>query len=185
VFTQLNASVAKIWGSEHRVRGSIRLAVTERIRGIGMVILVGLMLIAMLSATTAVTNFQRFLVRSTELSELGLEILNLGANLLLVAAFFAFLYRALPGTDARWREVWPGALVAAPLFAAANYGLGVYLGRNALGSAYGAAGSLVVLLLWVYFIAMVLFFGAEVSSAYAQKRRAREGKPPPGPGEPP
>ena len=173
VFAQLNASVAKIWGTEHRVRGSMRLVIAERIRGVGMVLLVGVLLIAVLAATTSLASFQRFLIRSTGLSEIALEIARVGLDMVVVASFFAIVYRALPGTDAAWREVWPGAVAAAPLFVAANFALSYYLGTSALGSAYGAAGSLVVLLLWVYFAAMVFFFGAELSSVYAHRRRDR------------
>lgn len=173
VFTQLNASIAKIWGTEDRVRGGIRVALAERLRGVGMVLVVGVLLIASLAATTAITSFQRFLVRNTDLSEVGLEALNVGSSLFVVALFFAVVYRALPATDASWRDVWPGAVVAAPLFAAGNYALSLYLGRSALQSAFGAAGSLVVFLFWVYFAAMVFFFGAEVSSIYAGRRRDR------------
>ena len=173
VFTQLNASVAKIWGTEERVRGGILIALVERLRGIGMVLVVGLLLVGSLGATTAITNFQRFLARTTELNATGLEVVNIAINLLVVAAFFAVTYRALPATDARWRDVWPGALAAAPLFAAGNFALSFYLGTSALGSAYGAAGSVVALLLWVYFASMVFFFGAEVSSEVAKRREAR------------
>lgn len=181
VFAQLNASVAKIWDTEERVRGGVLIAIAERLRGVGMVLVVGLLLIASLSATTAITNFQRFLVRTTDVSEVGLELLNLGLNLFVVAAFFALVYRALPATDASWRDVWPGAVVAAPLFAAGNYALGLYLGTSALTSAYGAAGSIVVLLLWIYFAALVFFFGAEVSSVYAGRREPRVQSGEPGP----
>lgn len=173
VFTQLNAAIAKIWGTEHRVRGGIRVALVERLRGVGMVLIVGFLLMASLAATTAITNFQRFLVRTTELSETGLELLNVGVSLFVMAAFFAMVYRAMPATDASWADVWPGAVVAAPMFAAGNYALSFYLGTSALGSAYGAAGSLVVFLLWIYFAAMVFFYGAEVSSIYAGRRKSR------------
>ena len=173
VFAQLNAAVAKIWGTEHRVRGSVRMAVVERVRGIGMVLLVGVLLIALLGTTTSVADIQRFLLRAIGLTQLGLEIVNFLVTILVAAAFFATVYRALPGTDAAWREVWPGAVAAAPLFAAANLALTYYLGTSALGSAYGAAGSLVVLLLWTYIASMIFFFGAEVSSVYAQRRKER------------
>lgn len=173
VFTQLNAALAKIWGTEHRVRGGIRIALTERLRGVGMVIVVGVLLMVSLAATNALTNVQRFLVRTSELSEIGLELLNLGLSVFVLAVFFATVYRAMPATDASWADVWPGAVVAAPVFAAANYALSFYLGTSALGSAYGAAGSLVVLLLWIYFAAMVFFYGAEVSSIYLGRRKSR------------
>ena len=173
VFAQLNAAVAKIWGTEHRVRGSVRTAVVERVRGIGMVLLVGVLLIAVLAGTTSMADLQRFLLRAMGLTQVGLEIVNFLVTILVVAAFFATVYRALPGTDAAWREVWPGAVAAAPLFAAANLALTYYLGTSAIGSAYGAAGSLVVLLLWTYVASMIFFFGAEVSSVYAARRKAR------------
>jgi membrane protein len=91
---------------------------------------------------------------------------------------FAMLYKWLPNVRIAWRDVWMGAFITAILFSTGRYAIGLYLGRSATASAYGAAGTLVVLLLWLYYSAQVFLFGAEFTCVYA-KHRAGRGRPPP------
>lgn len=173
VFTQLNASVAKIWGTEESLGTGFLAAVRERLRGVVMVLVVGLMLVALVAATALLGNIEAYLDRATTLSAASLEVVGIVVHLIAVALYFALVYRTLPATTASWRDVWPGAVTAAPLFAAGNWALSTYLSRSAVSSAYGAAGFLVVFLLWLYFAASVFLFGAEVSSEYSRRRRGR------------
>ena len=79
------------------------------------------------------------------------------------------IFRVLPGVDIAWRHIWIGALITAILFGLGKYLIGLYLGTSTLGSTYGAAGSLVVLLLWVYYSSQILFLGAEIILVYANR----------------
>jgi len=97
----------------------------------------------------------------------GLQILNQGLSLVLTALLFAFIFKILPHARPAWSDVWQGAVVTAVLFTLGKYLIGLYLGRAAPGSAYGAAGSFVVLLIWVYYSTQILLFGAEFTQVYA------------------
>ncbi|HZT02116.1 MAG TPA: YhjD/YihY/BrkB family envelope integrity protein, partial [Steroidobacteraceae bacterium] len=87
----------------------------------------------------------------------------------LVAALFATIYKVLPSVRIAWRDVAIGSLVTAFLFSAGKYGIGVYIGNSGVASAYGAAGSVILVLLWVYYSAQILLFGAEFTRAYAHR----------------
>jgi membrane protein len=94
------------------------------------------------------------------------------------AILFAAIFKILPDVPIAWRDVWLGAAVTAVLFAIGKIGIGFYLGRSSFASAYGAAGSLLVLLAWVYYSAQILFLGAEFTYVYTQRRRQIEGEQP-------
>jgi membrane protein len=96
------------------------------------------------------------------------------ATFIVVTLLFAMMFKLLPDKQIAWRDVWVGALITAVLFTIGKLLIGLYLGKSAIGSTYGAAGSLVVLLVWIYYSAQVLFFGAELAHTYAE-RRARAG----------
>jgi len=105
-----------------------------------------------------------------------------------VAALFAVIYKLLPSTRISWRDVIPGAIVTAGLFLIGKWGIGLYLGQGGIADAYGAAGSVVALLLWIYYSAQIFFFGAVFtrqfaerfgSKAHAERKRARADMPPP------
>jgi membrane protein len=101
------------------------------------------------------------------------QLANFFLSLLVTIVLFALIYKVLPDAKFAWRDVWMGATVTALLFMVGRWLLGLYLGYQTLGSAYGAAGSLVVLLIWIYYSAQIFFFGAEFTQVYA--RRAGDG----------
>jgi membrane protein len=87
---------------------------------------------------------------------------------------FAAIYRFLPSTEVEWRDVWVGAAVTSFLFNLGKLGLGIYIGKSAVGSSYGAAGSVLVLLLWVYYSGLIFYFGAEFTKVYADRYGSRK-----------
>ena len=97
------------------------------------------------------------------------RLLELAVSLLVLTFLFALLYKYVPDAEIGWREVWLGGLITAGLFTLGKTALGLYLGRASVGSAYGAAGSMVVLLVWVYYSALIMFFGAEFTHAWATR----------------
>jgi membrane protein len=101
--------------------------------------------------------------------ELLLQVANQIVSFSVVTVLFAMIFKILPDIEVRWRDVWIGAVATALLFTVGKFGLGLYLGRTAVGSAYGAAGSLVVVLVWAYYSAQILYLGAE----FTQTTRAR------------
>lgn len=103
-------------------------------------------------------------------------MLNVVVSLGVITVLFAMIYRFLPDVRLAWRDVWTGAFVTAILFTIGKYLIGLYLGRSSIASSYGAAGSVIVLLTWVYYSAQVVLLGAELTRVYAEHR---EGAPPP------
>ena len=101
---------------------------------------------------------------------LVLRLWNLVLSVGVITVLFAMLYKWLPNVPIAWKDVWMGAFITAILFSAGRYAIGLYLGRSAIASAYGAAGTLVVLLLWLYYSAQVFLLGAEFTCLYATHR---------------
>jgi membrane protein len=160
------AKPMKDWG--HFLKG--RMFSLATVIGTGFLLLVSLVASAMLSWLGAQT------AERLNLPTLGLEIVNSVLSFLVVTVLFALIFRLLPETRVRMRHVWIGAGVTALLFTAGKTLLGFYLGRAALTSAYGAAGSLLVLLLWCYYAAQIVFFGAEFTRVTALSNGGRNFK---------
>ena len=98
---------------------------------------------------------------------------NFLVSLLVISVLIAMVYRLLPDVRLAWHDVWVGALTTAVLFGVGKSVIGVYLGHASIGSSYGAAGSLVVFLVWIYYSSLIMFLGAEITFVYAQHRRRR------------
>jgi membrane protein len=164
VFAQLQASLNRIWSvSEKPGRGLVEAWITKRVLSFGMVLAIAFLLLVSLVVSAGLS----VVVAEHSVFWNGLNFL---VSLALFTALFALMYRYLPDVEIRWRDVWTGAAVTAALFSAGKLAIGVYLGQSSVGSAYGAAGSFVVLLLWVYYSALVFFFGAEITEAHAHVR---------------
>ncbi|MFB3817261.1 MAG: YihY/virulence factor BrkB family protein [Candidatus Methylomirabilales bacterium] len=170
VFTELQASMNQIWDVPPRPGGvwglvKGRFFSFAMVLAAGFLLLVSLILSAALSAVAA--YFQYLLPRA--LSEWAVYGIDLGASLAIFTVLFALMFRVLPDTRTAWRDVWFGAVATALLFAIGKTLIGLYLGRSSVTSTYGAAGSLIVLLLWVYYSAQILFYGAELTQVYARR----------------
>ena len=122
--------------------------------------------LVMSAALTAVTAYVHGML---PVGLVLLEALNAVIGFGVVTILFAMIYKVLPDVKVAWRDVWAGALMTAALFALGKWALGLYLGRAAVGSAFGAAGSLVAVLVWVYYAAQILFYGAELTQVYAKR----------------
>jgi membrane protein len=131
------------------------------ILGIGFLLLVSLVISAGLSAV------QETIGNAIPLSEIFLQIVNLVISIAVITVLFALIYKFLPDAEIAWRDVWLGAFVTAVLFSLGKLLIGIYLGNSAVASSFGAAGSLVLLLVWIYYSAQILFFGAEFTEVYA------------------
>jgi membrane protein len=98
-----------------------------------------------------------------------LHLLNFALSFAVITGLFALIFKILPDAKVAWKDVWVGAVLTAGLFTVGKYALGLYLGKSNVASAYGAAGSLVLILLWVYYSAQILLFGAEFTQVYANR----------------
>ena len=175
VFGQLKDALNTIWNVEPKKRGGFIGMVRDRflsfamVFGIAFLLLVSLVLDAALSAVAKHVGLPG--------GETPWEILQLGVSFGVVTALFALIFRFLPDTKVEWRDVWYGAAFTSFLFVIGKFLLGIYFGRAAVGSAYGAAGSLVLLLVWIYYSAQILFFGAEFTQVYSRHHGSRKGQP--------
>ena len=170
VFAQLQTALNRIWDVKAVAgRGMIASLIRDRLLGMalavgaGFLLMVSLVLRAMLSATEAV------LANGIPAWGWFWGVTEAGVSFLLVAGLYMTIYKVLPDARIAWRDVVVGALVTSALFSLGKYFIGLYLGRMSVGDVYGAAGSLVVLLVWVYYTALVSFFGAEFTQVYARR----------------
>jgi membrane protein len=164
VFGQLQSSLNHIWGVRPKEGGRVGAWIAKRVLSFGMVLAIAFLMLVSLVLSAAISAV-------FDEETLFWSGMNMALSCGLFTVLFAAMYRYLPDVQLGWRDVWTGAFVTALLFTAGKFAIGVYLGRSSVSSAYGAAGSLVVLLLWVYYSGIVFFFGAEVTEAYAQVRR--------------
>jgi membrane protein len=173
LFIELQDALNTIWGVEakpgHGVMGFIRIRLLSfaMVVGIGFLLLVSLIISAALAAAT---KFISGLFPAVGfVSVLGSDLVAFAV----ITVLFAMIFKVLPDVSVAWRDVWIGAAVTSLLFTAGKFLLGWYLGRSTTITAYGAAGSVVLVLLWVYYSAQILFFGAEVTKVYASRFGAR------------
>jgi len=152
------------------ISGLVRL-VKERCYSIGLVLGGGLLLLLSLAVNASLATIGESLGSLMPSSEVMLQAITLLMSLVVSAFLFATVYKALPDVSLHWKDVIVGGSVTALLFEAGKQLIGLYLGRTTLGSTYGAAGSLVLLLVWVYYSAQVFFLGAEFTKIYIQSRQ--------------
>jgi membrane protein len=171
VFIDLQESLNMIWKVKAKPsRNYFRGLLLDRLQSFAVVIGTGFLLLVSLIVSAAISGINYFVSKQFfALPVIYLHLTNTLISLLLLFLLFLLLFRVLPDVHIAWRHVSIGALFTAILFELGKYLIGIYLGTSTLGSTYGAAGSLVVLLLWVYYSSQILFLGAEIILVYANK----------------
>jgi len=169
VFGQLKDALNTIWNVEPKKTGGIMTMIKDRFLSFAMVFGVGFLLLVSLVLDAAVAAAGKFVGDRLPGGEALWQGVQLVVSLAVITLLFALIFRYLPDIHPTWRDVWFGAIFTGVLFVLGKFALGLYLGKSAVGSSYGAAGSLVVLLLLVYYSAQILFFGAEFTQVYARK----------------
>ena len=181
VFGELQDALNRIWRTElPRPPGLWRL-VRSRALSFAMILCVGLLLMVSLALSAIIAAFARWWGDAVGHEALFLEAVNFVVSFGLITLAFALLYKLLPRASVEWRDVWIGALVTAFLFTLGKSLIGIYLGRSGIASAYGAFGSLIALLLWVYYSAQIFLLGAEFTWLYAHSFGSQRERPKPGP----
>jgi membrane protein len=170
VFISLQTSINKIWGIKPKPqRGFIKYLI-DRLLSLAMVITLGFLLLVSLIIDTMLMVFQNGMAKIMAGWTLYIvSAMNIFISLAFITLIFAMMFKVLPDAKIKWRDVWVGSLVTTALFTAGKYLIGFYLGNSSVNSAYGAAGSLVVILIWVYYSTVIFLFGAELTSVYAEK----------------
>lgn len=170
VFGELQFAMNAIWNVPPKAHTGALEFMRERAMSFAMVISVALLLFASLLASTLLSAAGKFFDDALPGGAALWELVNFGLSALLIALLFALVFKVIPDTRVAWRDVWPGALATSLLFSLGKFVLGWYLGRASVASPYGAAGSVMVLVIWVYYAAQIFFLGAEFTHAYAEQR---------------
>ena len=167
VFVELKGSLNELWGIKAPEGMAIVVFLRTQLHSFGLVLVLAFLLLVSLAFSAALAVLERYAAgfwsESYELFALLASAVSFGV----IACLFAVIYKVLPDAPLSWRDVWIGALFTAGLFSLGKYGIGLYLGNSAVASSFGAAGSLIALLLWVYYSAQIFFLGAEFTRQYA------------------
>jgi len=171
VFVQLQNALNKIWGVTPNSGGLVRDFLKQRLISFAMIL--GLSVFLLISvffsaAVAAITAYFRYLLPGADILWYALDA---GASFPLLMLIFAAVYKVLPDVHIEWDDVWVGAFITAILFTAGKFLIGFYLGRSGIGSAFGAASSVFMILAWVYYSSQILFLGAEFTKVYSDHRR--------------
>ena len=170
-FLELQAALNAIWRVAPAPDGQLKDFLVDRLRSFGLVIAIGFLLMVSLAVSAAIAVVGAWLGGWTSGTPLVLQALNLALSLAVTTTLFALLFKFLPDVQLVWRDVVTGAMVTAVLFTGGKEVIGFYLGQSSMASSYGAAGSVLVVLLWVYYSSQILLVGAEFTRIYADRER--------------
>lgn len=170
VFYQLQLSLNEVFRIKQKEETGIKKLAIDRARGFGFILVVGFLLLISFVLTAALSALSNFIQNSFPDILLYLaRTLDVILSLGVISVLFALMYKYLPDAKVKWKTVWIGAVLTAVLFAIGKFLLGYYFGKADPGSTYGAAGSIVLILLWVSYSCLILFFGAQFTSVYANR----------------
>jgi membrane protein len=169
VFGELQSALDRIWKIPSSKKGGIRNLVLKRLLSFGMVLGLGFMLLVSLVLSAALAAFGKWWGDMLGGWGIVLELLNFAVSFGVITGLFAMIYKFMPSAQIPWRDVWVGAIVTAVLFTVGKSAIGIYLGTTNMASGFGAAGSLVVLLAWIYYSAQIFLLGAEFTWVFAQQ----------------
>jgi membrane protein len=177
VFYQLQQILNKIWEVKPKPKQKVLKVVRDRFFSFGLILAIGFLLLVSLVLSAGLSALSHWV--STHISEALLflfAIADIVISILVITLLFAAIYKFLPDAKIRWRDVWRGAFMTAILFVIAKFALGLYFGKSDPGSTYGAAGSVILIMLWVSYSGLILLYGAAFTCAFAT-RHGREIKP--------
>jgi membrane protein len=170
VFAELQSSLNQIWDVKPEPRRGLVLDyLFDRLRSFSIALVVGFLLLISLVLSAALSGLQDYMTSQMPALPWLWQALNIAVSFLLITLLFAAIYKYLPDAVVEWRDVWIGAAVTSLLFTGGKYLIGLYLGQTATANAFGAAGSFVVFLIWIYYSALISFSGAEFTQVYARR----------------
>ena len=176
VFGEMQTALNAIWKADPTGTTWSRL-IRARAASLGLVATLGFLLMVSLAVSAGLTAFGHYLDRVIPLGSVLLAGLNVVISVALMSTLFAAIYKILPDRQLEWRDVTVGAVATAVLFTIGKSSIGWYLGSSAVASSFGAAGGLIVLLLWVYYSAQIFLLGAEFTKAYANRHGSTQAAP--------
>jgi membrane protein len=178
VFAELQDSLGRIWRAPQRPKSSGLWGVLRaRLLSFGLILCIGFLLIVSLAFSAALAALSRWWDPASIGWLTFARVSQFGLGVLMMTAVFAMIYKIMPRVPVDWRDVWIGAAVTSLLFIFGKYLIGAYIGHAAVTSSFGAAASLIVVLLWVYYSAQIFLFGAEFTWVYTHRHGSRKGQP--------
>jgi membrane protein len=170
VFAQLQTALNRVWGVKATPSNAVLGFIRSRLVSLTVVLGLAFLLLVSLVFSAAISGIQAYLGNLLPGAAIIWTLVNHAVSLILVALLLAMLFRYVPDVEISWRDTVIGALVTAILLTLGKHAIGIYLGRAGVGSAYGAAGSAVVFMVWVYYVSVILFLGAEITKVIARRR---------------
>ena len=178
VFAELQDALDRIWRAPVRQRSSgLWSLLRARVLSFGMILGIGFVLMVSLVVSAALSALGHWWAPLFGAWEVTLQAVNLLVSFGLVTLIFAMIYKIMPRVKVEWRDVWIGAAVTSLLFSIGKLLIGLYIGKSGITSGFGAAGSLAVVLVWVYYSAQIFLLGAEFTWVYAHSHGSRRGEP--------
>ena len=171
VLSELKSALNTIWRTQEP--GNVKEVIKKNALFVGMLLGIGFLMTVSLILSAALAGPGAFLTGLLPAPEIILHGIDFLISTVVIGVLFAAMYRFLPNTKIEWRDVWIGAAVTSVLFNFGKIALGLYIGKSAVASSYGAAGSILVLLLWVYYSGLIFYFGAEFTKVYADRYGSR------------
>jgi membrane protein len=169
VFGQLQEAINTIWEAKSKEAGGLWRLIRTRLLSLAAVLGAGFLLLVSLAVSAAIGALVDLVGRYQMLAPF-LAVIDFVVSMLVITVLFALIFKYLPDVRIAWKDVWVGSALTALLFVAGKLAIGLYLGTSDIGSAYGAAGSLIVVLVWIYYSALIVFYGAEFTQAWANHR---------------
>jgi membrane protein len=170
VFAEIQDSINFIWGVKPKPKKGFLKVLINRLLSFSIVVSMGFVLMVSLAVNGIMTAFSTKITRFFPDFSIGLaEILSFGFTFIIITLLFAVIFKVLPDVKIRWKDVLVGSVVTALLFLLGKFLIGLYLSMSNLGFTYGAAASIIIILLWVYYSSIILYFGAEFTQAYAER----------------
>lgn len=170
VFYQLQQILNKMWEVKPKPKQKILKLIRDRIFSFGLILVVGFLLLVSLILSAALSAVGEWVSgHISESLQVAFKVLDFVVSLAVVTLLFASIYKFLPDAKISWKDVWIGALMTSVLFVIAKFALGIYFGKSDPGSTYGAAGSIILIMLWVSYAGLILLFGAEFTQVYANR----------------
>lgn len=173
IFSELQSALNKIWEVDASRTEGVLALIRQRFFSFGLVLAIGLLLLVSLLLSAGLAAIGKYMGGALPLPEWVLQAFDFVLSVAGTSALFALIFQYIPDGHTDWRHSWIGGLVTAALFSLGKSLIGLYLGKAGIGSEYGEAGSLVVVVVWVYYSSLIFFFGAELTHVLSQDRRAR------------
>ena len=170
IFAEIQDSINSIWGLKPKPKRGWLKMLQNRFLSFSVIISLGFLLLVSLGVTSLIDGFSnRLKMHFPDVTVVLFYIINVFITLCVTTLIFAVIFKVLPDAKIKWKDVFAGALATSFLFMLGKLGISFYISKSNVGSTYGTAGSLVILLLWIYYSSLILYFGAELTKAYAVK----------------